>query len=444
MEPGSTDTIFALSSGHPPAGVAVVRLSGPAVRPTLEDMVGHVPDPRHMHLTSIRARSGAIIDKGLVVFFPGPNSFTGEDCAELHLHGSRAVLAALSLDLSMRAGMRAAEPGEFTQRAFINGKMDLTAAEALADLIDAETEAQRRFAMENASGRNAALYAIWRERIVHARAMIEAELDFADEGDVPVSTSNQIWTAMRDLANDIDRHRRAFHRSEIVREGFRVAIIGPPNAGKSSLINALARRDVAIVSDEPGTTRDLIEIALDLDGLKVILTDTAGLRAVAGAVEREGIARAVAAAERADLVLLVADVAADDEALPPETKFKETLRIGAKIDLTVDLASRSHRYDLTLSSRTGEGLDLLLGIVSQRASEAAGPSTTLAPFRARHVAELDRAHQCLLAFQSMQDAPLELAAEELRLAAGHLGRIIGLVDVEDILDVVFSRFCIGK
>ncbi len=438
----ATDTIFALSSGRLPAGVAVVRVSGPLVRTVLEAMTGRLPPPREMRLTAIRApSSGAIIDKGLAVFFPGPDSFTGEDCAEFHLHGSRAVVTALALELGALPGVRAAEPGEFTQRAFINGKLDLTAAEALADLIDAETEAQRRFAVENASGRNAALYGGWRERIVHARAMIEAELDFADEGDVPGSVSNEVWRAMGALAEDIDRHRRSFHRGEIVREGFRVAIVGPPNAGKSSLLNALARRDVAIVSDEPGTTRDLIEVALDLDGMKVILTDTAGIRERAGAIEREGIARARAAAEKADLVLALRDMSAPEAV---EAHFPGALTIGTKLDAVARATEGTDHYDLTVSSKTGEGLDALLEIVSQRAADAAGSGTDLLPFRARHVAELDRAHACLLAFQAMRDAPLELAAEELRLAAGHLGRIIGAVDVEDILDVVFSRFCIGK
>ena len=443
---GSSETIFALSSGRLPAGVAVIRISGPAAFAAAAAMAGELPEARKMALRSIRTRSGDVIDRGLLVVFPGRESFTGEDCAEFHLHGGRAVVAAVARELAGFPSLRPAEAGEFSLRAFTNGKFDLTTAEALADLIEAETEAQRRFAIENATGRNSRLYARWRELLMHGRAMIEAELDFPDEDDIPGSVSAQVWDSINALVEEIDNHLVTYRRSEIVREGYRVAIVGPPNAGKSSLLNALANRDVAIVSDEPGTTRDLVEVSLNLNGLMVILTDTAGIREGAGAVEREGIARALAAAGRSDLVLLLEDQPSTfaTDSLPPDLPL---LHIRSKIDLVKPDDSRETAQALAISTRTGQGIATLVAQIAARAREAAGgtlDTLDAAPFRARHVAELTTARAALQTFLSMPQDQLELAAEQLRTASDNLARIVGAIDVEDLLDTVFSRFCIGK
>jgi tRNA modification GTPase len=437
-------TIFALSSGRPPAGVAVVRVSGGLARSALERITGRIPSDRRAVLADFRNADGGVIDRGLALFFPEPASFTGEDCAEFHLHGGRAVVEALSGSLLAFDGMRPAEPGEFTRRAFLNGKMDLTEAEALADLINAETEAQRRFAVASAGGAQSELYAGWRKRIVHARAMIEAELDFADESDVPGSVSREVWADAEELAVEIERHIAGFHRAEMIREGFSVVIIGAPNAGKSSLLNALARREVAIVTDEPGTTRDLVQVALDLHGVKVIVTDTAGIREGAGKVEAIGIERAQASARDADLVIALEDVAVPVRVALPEGRA-EMLRIGSKADL---LGANYERplpagLDLLISVRTGAGLDALVEAIWTRADRAVGGGDYLLPARARHVALLNDAVRCLRAALA-DGAGLELRAEELRRAGEAFGKIAGTVGVEEVLGVIFSEFCIGK
>ena len=260
------DTIVALSSGRLPAGIAVVRISGPKTRFVLETIIGSVPEPRSARYGTFADGAGTHIDSGITLFFQAPASFTGEDSAELHAHGGKAVVAALLDALCAIEGVRLAEAGEFTRRAFLNGKVDLLKAEALADLVSAETEAQRRFAVLNSHGGHKELYAGWRQRLIHARAMIEAEMDFSDEADVPGSVADQIWADIDRMSGEIQRHIAGFRRAEIIRDGFDVVILGAPNAGKSSLLNALAKRDAAIVTDEPGTTRDLIEVVLDLDG----------------------------------------------------------------------------------------------------------------------------------------------------------------------------------
>jgi tRNA modification GTPase len=438
------DTIFALSSGRPPAGVAVVRVSGAQARTALQRIAGGVPPGRRAVLADFRNAAGVVIDRGLVLFFRGPASFSGEDCAEFHLHGGRAVVDALSRALLEIGRMRPAEPGEFTRRAFLNGKMDLVEAEALADLVNAETEAQRRFAVASAGGVQSELYAGWRKRIVHARAMIEAELDFADESDVPGSVSGEVWADMAGLADEIEQHVEGFHRAEMIREGFSVVIIGAPNAGKSSLLNALARREVAIVTDEPGTTRDLVQVALDLHGVKVIVTDTAGIREGAGKVEAIGIERARASAAEADLVLVLEDISAPTRVALPEAAA-ETLRIGSKADLIGADYERPlpSGLDLLISVPNGIGLDELMAAISTRAETAIGSGDYLLPARARHVALLKQAIRCLRA-GVVEGSGLELRAEELRRAAEAFGKIAGTVDVEEVLGVIFSEFCIGK
>ncbi|MBS4019932.1 MAG: tRNA uridine-5-carboxymethylaminomethyl(34) synthesis GTPase MnmE [Dechloromonas sp.] len=442
--PEQGDTIFALSSGRLPAGVAVIRVSGPCSVPVVTTLVGTLPEERQLALRGIRSRSGQLIDRGLVAVFRSPHSFTGEDCVELHLHGGPAVVRALLEELGSFSDVRHAEAGEFSLRAYRNGKFDLTTAEALADLIQAETEAQRRFALENSGGRNGSLYAGWREALLRARSLIEAELDFPDEHDVPGSVSADVWKDVAVLAREIDSHMQGYRRGEIIRDGYRVVIVGPPNAGKSSLLNALARRDVAIVSDEPGTTRDLVEVDLNLAGLKIIVTDTAGVREGAGTIEKEGIARARTAAAAADLILLLEEGSGPVDLadfLPGPVPF---LSVRSKVDLLHRGDSRETAPDVEVSAVTGIGLSTLLDMISARAEAAAGKITDTVPFRERHVMELRSAAAALLRFAGMQDEPLELAAEQLRVAALHLARIIGAIDVEDMLDVVFSRFCIGK
>jgi tRNA modification GTPase len=454
------DTIVALSSGRLPAGIAVIRISGKQTRFVIETIAGKLPNPRTATYTSFRTPGGAKIDSGLILFFPGPHSFTGEDCAEFQIHGGKAAVAALLDTLTMLPGIRHAEAGEFTRRAFLNGKLDLVETEALADLISAETEAQRRMAVLNADGAQSDLYSGWRSRLIHARAMIEVELDFADEADVPGSVADTVWADMRTLLGEIRAHTHGYHRAEIIRDGFDVVIVGAPNAGKSSLLNAVARREAAIVSDEPGTTRDLVELAFDLNGIKVRLTDTAGIREGAGKVESIGIGRARQRAEAADLVLLLVD-ASGGSAEPPGVVNPNVIHIGTKADLAVGSFARAghaeagradiarsgkaaDRPSLMVSSLTGRGMAELLDLLGEMAKQAAGNAGDVLPSRLRHVELLRETAAHLEAALRGGDRDLELRADDLRLAADRLGRISGAVDVEDLLDVIFSQFCIGK
>lgn len=434
------DTIYALSSGAPPSGVSVIRISGPLTRELLTRLVGSVPPDRLASYRTIRARNNQPIDSGLVLFFPAPNSFTGEDVAELQIHGSKAVLAALFQVLGDTPGVRMAIEGEFSRRAFENGKLDLVEVEGLADLIGAETEMQRRLAVEHSAGGVSAVYDSWAERLTRARALIEAELDFADEDDVPGSVSDMVWADMDRLRNDIRHHLDAASAGEIIRDGFKVVIAGAPNAGKSSLLNALARRDVAIVTDIAGTTRDVLQVDLDIDGYLVKLYDTAGLREADDRVEMEGVRRARVALRDADLVLLLVDVSdpvipADlDQALPH-------VRVGTKKDL---IETGSDRYDLRISTATGEGLPELRALIGRVVKERFDGLSMAIPSRQRHKDSLAKCLAALDAAISQSETNLELRAEQLRLAAEYLGRITGRVDVEQLLDVIFSEFCIGK
>ena len=441
----SGDSIVALSSGRLPAGVAVLRISGPQTRFVVETIAGGMVKDRAAVLRRFRAPDGTVLDSGLVIFFPGPASFTGEDVAEFHVHGGRAVVARMLEIIASFDGVRLAEPGEFTRRAFLNGKVDLVETEALADLVNAETEAQRRFAVRNAGGVQSDLYMSWRRRLIHARAMIEAEIDFADEDDVPGSVSDTVWTDVQVMIGEIDRHIAGFHAAEIIRDGFEVVILGAPNAGKSSLFNALARRDAAIVTDEPGTTRDLLEVTLDLGGLRVRLTDTAGLRDAPGKVEAIGIEKARAKADRADLLLLLEDILAP-RAIGAVESTAPLLRVGTKLDLLDEQAAgdAAGRYDFVISVMNGTGVETLLAEIGRCAADAAGDVGDILPSRLRHVELLGEANRHLLRAIDEHTGGQELRAEELRLAADRLGRIVGAIDVEDMLDVIFSQFCIGK
>jgi tRNA modification GTPase len=439
----AADTIVAPASGAGIAAIAVIRVSGPAARDVLTALCGALPPPRRAALRDMGPERGAPIDRGLVLWFPGPASFTGEDMAELHVHGSRAVVREIVEAALALRGVRLAEPGEFVARAFANGKVDLLQVEGLADLINAETRCQREQALAQSEGIASRRYEDWRSRLLRAQALVEADLDFADEGDVGVGTAckaDAIAVAL--LAELGDALRGSGQR---LRDGVRIVIAGPPNAGKSSLLNSLARRDVAIVSEEAGTTRDVIEVHLDLGGVPVILIDTAGLREAIGGVEAEGIRRALVRAEQADVVLWVIDATAPAWEPPVELRAKECIAVLNKIDLvSAGMQSASERRHIAVSAKTGQGLDTLIGRLAEVAAVAteAGAGSPLMT-RARHRVELEGARAALQRFVNHDLSP-ELKAEELRVAARQLGRITGRIDVEEVLGAIFAEFCIGK
>lgn len=439
----SQDTIFALSSGSLPSGVAIVRLSGPRCRQTLETICGRVPAPRRASLLPVRDGGGLVLDEGLVLFFPGPGSFTGEDTAELQIHGGRATVKAVLSMLGALEGLRAAEAGEFSRRAFQNGRMDLVAVEGLADLIAAETEMQRRLAAEHAAGHLSALYDSWAKRLTHARAMIEAELDFADEDDVPGSVASTIWQDMQGLKQDIVNHLAGAHVGEIVRDGFNVVIAGPPNAGKSSLLNYLAQRDIAIVTDVPGTTRDVLQVDLDLSGYAVRLHDTAGLRDTDDIVEREGIRRTQRSIAEAHLVLLLSSDPDIDWAGLAADYTGPRLRVLTKSDERAD-AWTPDGVDVMISVTSGEGMTALLDAVGGFLPDLESGQALSLPTRDRHFSNLRYALDHIGSALEAGPVGLDIQAEYLRLAGHALGRVTGRVDVENLLDVIFSEFCIGK
>lgn len=441
------DTIFALSSAPGKAAVAVVRISGPAAAQIGQTLAAPLPAPRHAALRILRhPKAGGVLDEALVLFFAAPASATGEDLLELHVHGGRAVLQALFEVLAGFSGCRMAEPGEFSKRAFENGKLDLTAVEGIADLIDAETEAQRRQAQRQAGGALTRLYDSWRTDIIEAQALVEAAIDFSDEADVAADAVERAAAIARPLAAHIAQHLAGAARGEIVRSGFQVAIAGPPNAGKSSLLNALARRDAAIVSDEAGTTRDVVEVHMDLDGLAVIVSDTAGIRETDSKVEKEGIRRAIERARSADLVIWLDSV--DAPTAPPdelvEAAGARLLRATNKIDLLSAIPDQLEEGGQLLSLSEGVGVDALVGVIVAEAQKSVGTIEDPVPTNARQKRLLQIAHDHLRDFLTSPRRDPELRAEDLRLAAQSIGRITGRIDVEDVLDQIFSRFCIGK
>jgi tRNA modification GTPase len=438
--PGHADTIVAPASGAGASAIAVIRISGPRTHAVLETLCGAVPEPRQAALLKI---GDPLIDKGLVLWFPAPRSFTGEDMAEFQVHGSRAVVEALVEGVLRVGGTRLAESGEFARRAFENGKLDLTEVEGLADLVNAETEAQRRQALAQSEGSLRRLYEGWRAELVKAQSLLEAGLDFADEADVAADVSARATAIVVPLLRSIEAHL-AERRGEVLRHGLRAVIAGPPNAGKSSLMNALAQRDVAIVSEEAGTTRDVIEVHLDLGGLPVILADTAGIRAGISAVESEGIRRALARAEDADLVLWVIDGTNPVWDPPKSLAEKPALRALNKADIAPELArSDTASSLLCLSAKTGAGLEVLIAALEAAARERIGASSQVPITRTRHRVELVSTLDALKRFVN-QDLGPELAAEELRIAATHLGRLTGAISVEEVLGAIFAEFCIGK
>lgn len=528
------ETIYALSSGRPPAAIAVVRISGPRAGEALKTLMGRIPDPRKAALARIRGRDGEIVDQALALWFPGPQSETGEDVAELQLHGGHAVVVAVFAALSQIDGLRMAEAGEFTRRAFENGKLDLTAVEGLADLVMAETEGQRRQAFRQMTGVLRERSENWRTQLIQALALVEARIDFSDEADVPQDLVAPALRIARSLEGDIASVLAEGNRGERLREGFVVAIAGPPNAGKSTLLNRIAKREAAIVSPYAGTTRDVIEVHLDLGGLPVTLLDTAGIRETDDPVEREGVRRACERAAAADLILWVVeagDTARPDEAgnagrlvddvgssarsrdvgtgrtarpsdvgftscrpddrevgpvtrlssnqsgrapawlirnkidsqqgvtqrnersvqskgkNEPSVRVNEPLRNAVSKGLTekseVEFSSNESTFDI--SAKTGAGLDVLLDALARRAENFLAGAESALVTRERHRLALQDA----LAALRRASAPglssrEDLLAEELRLAARALGRLTGRVDVDDVLDVIFRDFCIGK
>jgi tRNA modification GTPase len=441
-----TPTIFALSSAPGRAGVAVVRVSGPRAGPVIDALASPRPQDRVAALRRIRAPgSGELLDQALVLWLASPRTETGEDMAEFHLHGGPAIVKAVLAALSGLPGCRLAEPGEFARRAFENGKIDLAQAEGLADLIEAETDAQRRQAVAQMGGALSVLYEGWRARLIEASALTEAAIDFSDEADVAADAVARARAIVERLSLEIAVHLDDNNRGEILREGFRVVLAGAPNVGKSSLLNALARREAAIVSEEAGTTRDVIEVRLDLGGYPVIVSDTAGIREPQGAVEREGIRRALVHARGADLIVWLSDASVPGTAVtPPELQErgeKILLAVANKIDLP---GARAASCAIPVSAKTGAGIDALTRRLGDIARERIGAGEAPALTRERYRANLQACLAALKAFLSGVAPELELRAEDLRQAATALGRITGRVDVEDVLGEIFGRFCIGK
>ena len=541
MSNATRETIYALSSGRPPAAIAVVRISGPRAGAALKALTGRIPDPRKAALARVRGRDGEIVDQALALWFPGPQSETGEDVAELQLHGGHAVVAAVFAALAQIDGLRPAEAGEFTRRAFENGKLDLTAVEGLADLVMAETEGQRRQAFRQMTGALRDRAENWRTQLIQALALVEARIDFSDEADVPQDLVTPALQIARSLEGDIASVLAEGNRGERLREGFVVAIAGPPNAGKSTLLNRIAKREAAIVSPYAGTTRDVIEVHLDLAGLPVTFLDTAGIRETDDPVEREGVRRARERAAGADLILWIVeagetsrpdeagngmrpDVAVNasrlsDDAgdigrspgagagissrslggretggvthlpsdvgvlLSKESELRPVWLIRNKIDLQQWLIQRneqsvqqegrsepsvrvnrplrnmvnkgltgkseieliSNESEFGISAKTGEGFDVLLNALARHAEKFLAGAESAVVTRERHRRTLQDAltalRRALVPELSNRE---DLLAEELRLAARALGRLTGRVDVDDVLDVIFRDFCIGK
>ena len=433
-----TDTIFAPATAAGRAAVAVVRLSGPATADAVRALAGNLPGPRRASLRRLADAAGADIDQALVLWFPGPASYTGEDCAELHLHGGAAVVGAVIAALDAQ-GLRLAEPGEFTRRAFENGRLDLAQAEGVADLIDAETEAQRRQALDQLEGRLSSVQARWREALTQALAMFEAAVDFPDE-EVPADVAARARPVLQTLVTELSAAAADAERGARVREGFRIALLGAPNAGKSPLLNALAGRDAAIVTATPGTTRDVIEVPLVLGGYKVILADTAGLRATNDEIEAEGVRRAEAWARDADFRVWLVDGYGD-----PHPTVPAPMRAGDLILLTKrDLGEgRPGLPGSPFTAKSPNDVAWVKGLLEAAVVEALAGAEQPAATRLRHRELLEEAGARLTQALS-HDAALELAAEDVRLAARALDRITGRIDPEQVLGRIFATFCIGK
>ena len=440
----SWETIFAPATAPGRAGVSIIRTSGAGTKTAFQEMAGIVPPARQAVLRILKDRDGAPIDQALCLYFEGPDSFTGEDVAEFHIHGSPAVVSACLNCLSSFSGFRIAEPGEFARCAFENGKLDLSEVEGLADLIEAETEIQRRQALRQLQGGLTRESDRWRDELIRALALFDAELDFSDEADVDLAVFSAAREILSALAKDMRDALLKASWGERIRDGFVVLLAGPPNSGKSTLLNALASRDVAIVSDRPGTTRDLIEVRLDLKGLPVLLIDSAGIRESADEIETEGIRRTLDQLNRADLVLWLQSSVHEIVGPTPEI-IGSGCRI-IEIVTQVDRAHGTSRGDLSISAKTGLGMDRLVDLISTQIMtnfERGAESVLLT--RARHRLAVEESLDFIdRALAAGHGTGVELIAEEIRLAARAIGKITGNVSVDDVLDRLFSSFCIGK
>ncbi len=431
------DTLFALSSGSLPSGVAVIRVSGPKAFDVFGTIVlGDWKERAVLLREFLDPANGDVIDRGLVSAFIAPGSFTGENTVEMHCHGSRAGVQAVLNALGAMPGFRLAEAGEFSKQAFQNGKIDLTGLEGLADLISAQTESQLKQALHQSSGKLAIIYDGWRRKLLHMRAMIEAELDFADEDDVPGSVSDQVWRDAGLLKDEISRHLLDGRRGEIIREGFKIALTGPTNAGKSSLLNALAKRDVSIVTDQAGTTRDVLEVNLDIEGQLVVVQDTAGIRESDDKIENEGIKRARTAAQNADMVLWLQP--SDQSVLKPE--FDGARPIWSKAD--IKKAPKGETWT-AIDTISPDGLSGLMDLIRSELDAKLKNNDPALVTRTRH------RHLLVETVSSLTEAKddqlsSELRSEYLRIAGDSLGKITGRIDPEELLGVIFSEFCIGK
>ncbi len=427
------------------AGIAVVRISGPQAAECISLMCDKSVEPGRATLRKIfHPTNRQLLDEGLVLWFPGPGSFTGQDVVEFHIHGGRATVAAVIGGLSVLGGFRQAEAGEFTRRAFYNGRLDLVEIEGLGDLIHAQTEAQRRQALNQSDGVASAVFDRWRKELTGILGYLEASIDFVEEEDVNENALAGLRKKLIHLRNDMEKHLSDGVRGEIVRDGVRVVLAGEPNVGKSSIINYLARRDVAIVSEIPGTTRDVLEVHLDLDGIAVIVSDTAGLRGGAvDEIEQQGIEKTRLLGQRADLVVWVTTAGGKKTDLLLESDADKLLVIN-KIDLTSDRPSREVSSEVRVSAKTGEGMDQLMALISNKVSELFGGKEPALITRERQKSALTMCVQSIDGALCEQPESLELTAEQLRMAANHLGRLVGRIDVEDLLDVIFRDFCVGK
>lgn len=433
-----TDTIFAPATAAGRAAIAVVRLTGPRTELAVRTLAGGLPAPRRASVRRLFNPDGTALDQGLVLWFPGPRSYTGEDAAEFHVHGGRAVVGGL-LEALAGLGLRLAEPGEFTRRAFEHGQLDLAQAEAVADLIDAETEAQRRQALAQLDGRLSAVQARWRDGLTEALAMFEAAVDFPDE-EVPEDVAARARPILDGLIEELAAAAADVGRGERVREGYRIALIGAPNAGKSTLLNALAKRDAAIVTDIPGTTRDIIEVPLQLGGYKAIVADTAGLRETPDLIEAEGVRRASAWADAADLRIWLVDGAADHAPARPVSLTPDDLVLLTKRDLGEGVPGLP---GTPFTARSPNDVAWLEQALAERVVEALAGAEPPAATRLRHKALLEEA-AARLRHAATETEALELAAEDVRLASRALDRITGRIDPEEVLGKIFSTFCIGK
>lgn len=437
-----TDTIYAIATGSLPSAIAIIRISGSSVPSVIIQMIAGQCLPRQFLLRSIKdSHTSELLDRGLVAWFPSPHSYTGEDYLELHIHGGSAVVRAILRALDKIPSLRMAEPGEFSLRAFHNGKMDLSSLEGLSDLISAQTEEQRKQALSIAGGYLSQHIDIWRNSLIEALSYLEAELDFSDEGDVKNIEKSEAYNILNRMKGEFEHALTESMRGEIIRNGISIALIGAPNVGKSTLLNRLAQREVAIVTELPGTTRDLIEVSLDIKGYKAILIDTAGLRDTSDQIEIEGIKRTKGLLDQVHIIVELSDHG--QFGLAKISQPTEYIKVLTKADQTLGINSN---HDLSISSHSGEGIEDLLHLLQTKILLLAEKNEPALITRERHRRLLEGSLLCVNNALALFDrgVSLELVAEELRLSANSLSRIIGRIDVEDVLGEIFSRFCIGK